>query len=44
LASLCTIGGDAPVTLSTLIGDYILHRQHHIDHLLARVKVTRYPL
>jgi len=43
LASLCTIGGDAPVHLSALIGDYILHMQHHIDHLLARVNVTRYP-
>lgn len=43
LASLCIIGSDAPVTLSALIGDYILHMQHHIDHLLARVNVTRYP-
>jgi hypothetical protein len=29
--------------LSALIGDYVLHMQHHLDHLLARETVTRYP-
>ncbi len=43
LESPCTIGDGAPVGLSALIGDYVLHMQHHLDHLLARETVTRYP-
>jgi hypothetical protein len=43
LGSPCRIGQNAPVTLEFLIDDYILHAQHHIDHVLARDKVTAYP-
>ena len=32
-----------PVTLGFLIDDYILHMQHHIDHILRRDAVTEYP-
>lgn len=39
----CTIGAGQPVTLGFLIDDYILHMQHHIDLLLRRTSVTRYP-
>jgi hypothetical protein len=37
------VGKDAPVTLEFLIDDYILHMQHHLDHILAREHVTAYP-
>lgn len=43
LSTLCFIGGGGPVTLRFLIEDYMLHAQHHLDHLLRRGKVTRYP-
>lgn len=39
----CVIGGSRPVTLRFLIEDYILHMQHHLDHLLKREKLTQYP-
>jgi len=39
----CRIGGGAPVTLEFLIEDYILHMQHHLDHILGREKITQYP-
>jgi hypothetical protein len=36
--------GDAtPVTLGFLIDDYVLHMQHHLDHILGREKLTQYP-
>jgi hypothetical protein len=31
----CRIGNDGPVTLEFLIDDYILHMQHHLDHIFA---------
>lgn len=43
LESPCTVGGGAAVTLAALIGDYVLHMQHHLDHLLGRESITRYP-
>ncbi len=43
LTTLCFIGGGEPVTLRFLIEDYMLHAQHHLDHLLRREKVARYP-
>ena len=43
LALKCSIGGGEPVTLGFLIEDYIIHMQHHLDHLLGREKVTPYP-
>jgi hypothetical protein len=38
----CVIGWGV-VTLRFVIGDYILHMQHHLDHVLARRIVTAYP-
>ena len=43
LEASCRIGSDAPVTLRFLIEDYILHMQHHLDHILGREKITQYP-
>jgi hypothetical protein len=40
----CFIGSaEQPVTLGFVIDDYILHMQHHIDHLLQRQSITEYP-
>lgn len=39
----CVIGESAPVTLRFLIDDYVLHMQHHLDHILRRDKLTQYP-
>jgi hypothetical protein len=43
LAVSCRIGSGDPVTLGFLIEDYVLHMQHHLDHILSRGKVTQYP-
>jgi len=44
LMTPCFIGSAAePVTLDFVIEDYVLHAQHHIDHLLRRQSVTPYP-
>ncbi len=43
LGTPCTIGSSEPCTLRFLIEDYVLHMQHHIDHLLQRAAVTQYP-
>ena len=43
LNTMCAIGNDKPVTLHFLIEDYVVHMQHHLDHLLGREKVTPYP-
>ena len=43
LATPCKIGGNSPVTLGFLIEDYILHMQHHLDHVLGRAQITSYP-
>ncbi len=43
LAVPCRIGGGAAATLGFIIEDYIIHMQHHLDHLLGREKVTPYP-
>jgi hypothetical protein len=44
LAADCFIGGnETPATLAFVIEDYVLHMQHHIDHLLGRELVTEYP-
>lgn len=43
LRTECFIGANPPVTLEFLIGDYVLHMQHHIDLLLRREKITQYP-
>jgi len=43
LGTVCVIGSGAPVTLAFVIEDYILHMQHHIDHILGRERLTDYP-
>ncbi len=43
LERLCIVGNSSPVTLRFLIEDYVLHMQHHLDHILKREKITRYP-
>jgi hypothetical protein len=43
LSTQCLIGSSQPVTLGFLIEDYILHMQHHLDHILARENITEYP-
>ena len=43
LESECFIGSASPVTLGFLVDDYILHMQHHLDQLLRRDVITRYP-
>lgn len=39
----CLIGDNQPVTLGWLIEDYIVHMQHHLDHILDRDEITAYP-
>lgn len=43
LATPCRVAGAAPVTLGFLIDDYVLHMQHHLDNVLRRSPVTKYP-
>jgi hypothetical protein len=39
----CIVGDSRPVTLKFLIEDYVLHMQHHLDHILKRETITQYP-
>jgi len=43
LETPCRVGGDPPVTLGFLVEDYVLHMRHHLDRILRRPEVTRYP-
>jgi hypothetical protein len=43
LSAECRIGDAQPVTLEFVVDDYILHMQHHLDHILAREHPTAYP-
>jgi hypothetical protein len=43
LGSSCYVGSSPVQTLKFVIEDYGVHLQHHIDHLLSRPVVTRYP-
>ena len=43
LLTPCVVGDSAAVTLEFLIEDYVLHMQHHLDHILEREKITVYP-
>jgi hypothetical protein len=43
LLTVCYVGSGAGVSLQFLVEDYVLHMQHHIDHLLRREVVTPYP-
>jgi hypothetical protein len=42
LDNRCVIGWGV-VTLRFVIEDYVLHMQHHLDHALARGRITPYP-
>ena len=42
LDSRCLIGWSV-VTLRFVMDDYVLHMQHHVDHILARERITSYP-
>jgi hypothetical protein len=39
----CKVGSNAEVSLRFLIEDYILHMQHHLDHIVGRERMTAYP-
>ena len=39
----CRVGDGQPVTLEFLVDDYILHMQHHLDHIMGREQLTEYP-
>ena len=43
LATPCTIGDAAPLTLALLIDEHVLHMRHHLDQVLGRAIVTKYP-
>src|SRR5215469_3217125 len=43
LSSRCHIGNYPANTLQFVVEDYGVHLQHHLDHLLSRPVVTRYP-
>ena len=43
MSTPCVVGTSAPVTLHFLIEDYMLHMQHHLDHVLDRETITQYP-
>jgi hypothetical protein len=43
LSAQCKVGDGSPVSLDFLIEDYMLHMQHHLDHILARDRQTAYP-
>ena len=43
LQTLCFIGSGSAVSLDFLASDYVLHMQHHLDHILGREHVTAYP-
>jgi hypothetical protein len=42
MGNRCVIGWGV-VTLGFLIEDYVLHMQHHLDHVLSRERITPYP-
>jgi len=43
LSTPCVVGDDPPITLGFLVDDYVLHMRHHLDQILRRAAVTRYP-
>jgi len=43
LATPCRVGMGPQVTLGFLVDDYVLHMQHHLDNVLRRSPVTKYP-
>ncbi len=43
LSAQCKVGDGNPVSLDFLIEDYLLHMQHHLDHIIDRERQTAYP-
>jgi hypothetical protein len=43
LSAPCRFGDATAVSLGFIIDDYLLHMQHHLDHILSREHVTAYP-
>jgi hypothetical protein len=43
LSAQCRIADASPVSLQFIIEDYMLHMQHHLDHVCDREHVTAYP-
>jgi hypothetical protein len=43
LQTVCFVGSGEPTSLQFLVEDYVLHLQHHVDHVLGREHVTSYP-
>jgi DinB superfamily len=43
LQTPCVVGNGPAVTLRFLIEDYLVHMQHHLDHILRREQITAYP-
>lgn len=43
LSAQCKVGDGNPVSLDFLIEDYLLHMQHHLDHIFGREEQTGYP-
>ena len=43
LGTPCRIGEHPAATLGFIISDYVVHMQHHLDHIVQREKVTEYP-
>jgi hypothetical protein len=42
LNNRCVIGWNV-LTLGFVIEDYVIHMQHHLDHILAREQISAYP-
>jgi hypothetical protein len=36
LSNTCFVGAHPPMSLGALIGDYVRHMQHHLEHILAQ--------
>jgi len=43
LRTPCVVGNSETVTLAFLIEDYVLHMQHHLDHIFEREAIRQYP-
>ncbi len=43
LETPCKVGPYPVETLGFVIQDYVVHMQHHLDHLLGRAEITQYP-
>jgi hypothetical protein len=40
----CRIAGDTAGPLRHIIADYVVHARHHLDQILRRKEVTKYPV